>query len=118
MRKHVLIWVLVAVVHLPRTVWAADMGTAFTYQGRLEKPAGVPLPVGTCDFHFRLWDAETNGTQINNITLERLGVSVLTGGYVFVGDLDFGSDAINGTARWLEIELKCSGDNGFALLQP
>ena len=41
---------------------AADIGTAFTYQGSLEKPAGTPVN-DTCDFRFGLWDALTGGNQ-------------------------------------------------------
>ena len=49
--------------------YAADIGTAFTYQGYLEKPAGTPV-TATCAFEFSLWDAPgsgsppTGGTQI------------------------------------------------------
>ena len=38
------------------------LGTAFTYQGRLDR-TGAPY-TGSCDFLFSLFDAETEGTKI------------------------------------------------------
>ena len=38
------------------------LGTAFTYQGRLDRD-GSPF-TGTCDFQFGLWDAASEGSQI------------------------------------------------------
>jgi hypothetical protein len=42
---------------------AAPIGTAFTYQGRLEL-AGSPVS-GPCDLQFQLFDALTGGTQLD-----------------------------------------------------
>ena len=39
---------------------AAEVGTAFTYQGSLEKPPGTPV-TDACDFRFGLWDAAAGG---------------------------------------------------------
>ena len=44
--------------------YAADMGTAFTYQGFLEDGGG-PL-TDSCDFEFSLWDADAAGTEKGN----------------------------------------------------
>jgi hypothetical protein len=94
---------------------AADIGTAFTYQGNLENVDG---PVtDTCDFRFGLWDAAAGGNQQGASPQPKIGVAV-TGGVFTVPDLDFGVGAINGAARWLEIEVQCPPDVGFTLLLP
>jgi len=92
---------------------AADIGTAFTYQGFLERPAGMPVG-DTCDFRFGLWDAAAGGNQVGNSPQTMTTVAVTAG--VFTTVLDFGPAAINGAARWLEIEVQCSGDPDFILL--
>jgi hypothetical protein len=49
---------------------AADIGTAFTYQGSLEKPAGTPVGwkmAEYCDFEFTLWDDADAGAPDNQI---------------------------------------------------
>jgi len=95
---------------------AADIGTAFTYQGHLEKPAGAAV-TDTCDFRFSLWDAAAGGNQEGNSPQTVPGVTVADG--VFTTPIDFGAAAINGTARWLEIEVRCpTGVGGFSLLTP
>ena len=37
------------------TVRAANIGTAFTFQGNLESPPGTPVTGVDCDFQFGLW---------------------------------------------------------------
>ena len=88
---------------------AADIGTGFTYQGSLEKPAGTPV-TATCDFRFGLWDALTGGNQKGTSPQTAPNVGVSAG--VFTVPLDFGADAIDGTARWLEIEVRCPAGVG------
>ena len=80
---------------------AADIGTAFTYQGRLEKPAGTPV-TNTCDFRFGLWDAAAGGGLVppgapaaNPMTVSAVAVS----DGVFTATMDFGHDAIDGGVR-------------------
>jgi hypothetical protein len=77
----------------------AAMGTAFTYQGQLRK-SGAPVN-GTCNFQFSLFDALSGGAQIG-ATQTKSGVSVSNGLFT-IPDLDFGSGAFNGEARWLAI---------------
>ncbi len=98
----------------PGTVLApqAPLGTAFTYQGRLEK-AGAAVN-GTCDFRFSLWDAASGGTQVGG-TQSKTGVQV-SGGYFTVADLDFGSGIFTGEARYLQVAVKCSGDSDYVSL--
>jgi hypothetical protein len=97
----------------------AALGTAFTYQGRLDNTNG---PVnGTCDFTFELYDAAGSGEPPTGGTL--LGTDTRTGvqandGYFSV-ELDFGANAFTGDARWLEITVNCgSGDAALSPRQP
>ncbi len=90
------------------------VGTSFTYQGSLDN-AGV-LVSEHADLRFRLWDSATGGTQSGS-TLEATGVDVVQG--VFTVQLDFGGSAINGDARWLEIEVRVpAGSGAYTLLSP
>lgn len=95
---------------------AAPLGTAFRYQGYLERPAGTPVNE-TCDFRVGLWNAPLGGGQPGNPPQTTLGVSIVAGAFTMA--LDFGDGAIDGTnARWLAIEVQCPGDAGFVLLAP
>jgi len=95
------------------TVASASLSTSFTYQGELRTASG---PVsGTCHFQFSLWDALSNGAQVG-VTQPVNGVSVVHGR--FAVQLDFGSDAFGGDARWLQIAVQCGGDPGFTPLSP
>ncbi len=109
---------------LAGTVWAqaadggpgtaapqAAVGSTFTYQGRLDKNGnGV---TSTCDFQFKLYDAASGGSQVGS-TQTKSGVSVTDG--LFTTELDFGSNAFDGDARYLEIAVKCSGDGSYTTL--
>lgn len=87
-----------------------SLGTSFTYQGYLSD--GMGAVDRTCDFAFRLYDAFSDGNLLG--TVPRTGVSVQNG--YFTVDLDFGSSAFNGEARWLEIDVDCDGPS--ATLSP
>ncbi len=89
----------------------AAAGSAFTYQGRLDKNgSGV---TGTCDFQFKLYDAANGGTQVGT-TQTKSGVTISDG--LFTTELDFGDNAFNGDARYLETAVKCSGDGSYTTL--
>jgi hypothetical protein len=91
---------------------AATLGTAFTYQGRLQQ-AGGPAS-GLYDFQFSLWDANTAGAPVGALqTASAVGV---TNGLFTVG-LDFGS-VFDGNARWLEIAVRTNGGDVFTTLAP
>jgi len=92
----------------------AAMGTAFTYQGQLRK-SGAPV-TAMCNFQFSLFDAASGGAQIG-ATQTKSGVSVSNGLFT-IPDLDFGSGAFNGEARWLAIAVQCPGDSGYTALIP
>ncbi|MCH7840850.1 MAG: hypothetical protein IID38_11530 [Planctomycetes bacterium] len=99
----VLAWFGFGVGARRRGASAADMGTAFTYQGFLEDGGG---PVtATCDFEFTLWDDPTAGTEEGNSPQSAGGVDVEDG--LFTVTIDFGSGAFNGDARWLGIKVCC-----------
>ena len=105
MANHALIVLpLAALILVATSAHAADIGTAFTYQGSLEKPAGTPV-TDTCDFRFGLWDALTGGNQKGTSPQTETAVDVVGG--VFTVLLDFGANAINGEARWLGIKVCC-----------
>jgi len=92
---------------------SAALGTAITYQGKLDKN-GVPVN-GACNFTFKLYDALSAGAQIGStITINNQPVA---GGF-FTAALDFGSGAFDGQARWLEIQVQGPGDAGFTALTP
>ncbi len=94
---------------------AADIGTAFTYQGSLENGSG---PVtDTCDFQFQLYDAAAGGNLKGTNPQAKPGVAVDAGVFT-VNDLDFGASGIDGTARWLEIKVCCPSACAPTLLSP
>ncbi len=97
---------------------AVEMGTHFTYQGRLIKNGAVigdPAPV-ICDMTFALWDAFSAGNQVGMSPIGPLTISVEQG--LFNVNLSFGPDAFNGLARWLEITVQCPGDSSATILAP
>ncbi|MGC9451841.1 MAG: hypothetical protein ACP5I4_10370 [Oceanipulchritudo sp.] len=91
---------------------AAAIGTAFSYQGQLldnDEPAS-----GTYDFQFKLYDAETGGTQWGS-TVTVPGKTVENG--LFTAVLDFGYQYL-GDPRWLQIEVRASGEPSYSVLEP
>ena len=87
--------------------------TTFTYQGRLGID-GQPTE-GNHDFVFRLFDMETNGTQIgSDLPVD----SVLVSSGVFTVPLDFGDAPFNSSPRWLEIDVRESGGGMYTTLTP
>jgi len=79
---------------------AREVGTAFTYQGRLQQ-AGEPFD-GNVDLTFRLYDALSDGNQIGP-ELTAMDFDIENG--LFTIDLDFGDGAFGNDARWLEIDI-------------
>ena len=92
----------------------ANVGTAFTYQGQLKN--GGAAVNGTCDFQFGLWDALTVGAQVGT-TQTVSSVAVSNG--LFTTPIDFGTNAFNGDARWLNIATRCpAGGGSYTALNP
>ena len=85
-----------------------NMGSAFTYQGKLADSAGQPVRDGHCEVQFKLFDDATPGLPENQIGAT-LSKTVTTTAGIFTTDLDFGVSAFNtGQARWLEIAIGSS----------
>ena len=95
-------------------VSASPLGTAFTYQGRLND--GANPANGIYDIQFTLYDALTVGSVVGGpLTSSATGV---TNG-LFTVALDFGAAAFDGSARWLEIGVHINGSGGgFTTLSP
>lgn len=81
-------------------------GRAGPYLSRAVKQDGVPYS-GTVDLEFSLWDAGVGGNQIGS-TVQADNVDVVSG--LFTVSLNFGAEAFNGDARWLQVVV-----NGVAL---
>ncbi|PEN12222.1 hypothetical protein CRI94_14375 [Longibacter salinarum] len=84
---------------LPRSAQAQK--TPFTYQGYLED-GGAPAS-GIFDFRFRLYDAETNGSQLGT-TIQFDDVQVNDG--VFAVELDFGKAFFSSNPSYLEVAVR------------
>src|SRR5215831_11331521 len=92
-------------------LWAcASLGQSslFTYQGRL-LDAAQPAN-GSYDFRFILYNAATNGTVIG-LPLTNSAVYVSNG--LFATSLDFGTQAFDGSPRWLELAVRTNGNTGL-----
>jgi hypothetical protein len=93
-------------IGLPAAVYAATVGTAFTYQGNLTD-GGSPAN-GQYDFQFKLFDAASGGGQVGS-TLVKDNVEVTNG--FFSVELDFGNQ-FTGQARFLEIGVRPGASTG------
>ncbi len=99
----------------PQTAQApqAPEGSGFTYQGRL-KDGNNPAN-GSYDLQFTLYDAASGGNAAGGpITL--LNQTVTDG--LFTVQLDFGSSANQGSARWLGIAVRQAGGGTYTTLSP
>lgn len=89
---------------------AAPLGRSFTYQGQLSQ-SGTPVE-GTVTLRFSLWDAAGSGEPPSGGSMVGATQTVanvpVTGGIFSVelnGSDQFGSQAFNGEARWLQVEV-------------
>jgi len=100
---------------------ATPLGTGFTYQGRYDQD-GIP-GTGPLFLRFSLWDAEMDGAQLG--ASQRIHNVPVTDGVFSVtlnASGEFGADAFNGDARWLQIEEcpggSCESPDPFSPRQP
>jgi hypothetical protein len=91
---------------------AGPLGTAFTYQGKLNN--GSSPATGLYDFSFSAWDASSGGSAYGS-TVALPAVAVSNG--LFTVTLDFGS-IFNGTALWLDISVKTNAAASYTTLTP
>jgi hypothetical protein len=86
------------------------LGPGFTYQGRLND-GGAPAN-GNYDMIFNLYDAPTNGNVLGSFSI--FGAVPVTNG-LFTLELntygEFGPNAFNGQARWLQIGVRTNNNN-------
>lgn len=96
----------------PSSQAQTPLPTSFTYQGQLLR-SDSPI-TATCAFQFSLFDAPTSGNPIGS-TATITPVNVIQG--YFQVELDFGTAAFTGDARYLEIGVQCSDETTFTTLQ-
>ncbi len=105
---------IVAIFGLPLLANAqGSTTTTFTYQGRLLRGSDYVDNVN-CNFRFGLYGALSGGTPLGSV--QAINNVPVSDGY-FTVNLDFG-DQFNGDLRYLETEVQCPGDAGFATLTP
>jgi hypothetical protein len=122
-RIRFLIGSLIAFVAATPSLGETPLGTAFTYQGQL-KQDGTPFE-GTADFVFTLWDAAgsgnppTGGTQVGDVQ-PIIALPVIAGLFTVTLNAggEFGANAFNGNARWLDITVRNPARGGFITLAP
>ncbi len=103
------------IVLLGAPLYAAPLGSGFTYQGQLQDGL-APTAATSCDFQFSVYDALSGGAQIG-ATQTTSAVPVSSG--VFSVELnganEFGATAFDGSDRWLSITTRCpSGGGSFS----
>lgn len=113
--KHIQsIAILVTLIAAISNAHSAPLASAITYQGRLSD-AGSPAS-GSYDFQFVLYDAQAGGIPVGN-TRTNEDLSVSNG--LFTAEIDFGTNAFTGEARWLEISVRPGTNTGsFTALNP
>lgn len=88
------------------------LGTAFTYQGRLQQH-GAPAD-GVFDLGFELWDSRDAGSYLGRVDL--FDVPVRQG--AFLVELDFGYDVFADQIPWLEIQVRPAASGAYVALEP
>jgi hypothetical protein len=92
---------------------AVPLGTAFSYQGRLNE-GGDPAQ-GIFDLRFSIYDVASGGTPVT-MTVTNTAVTVSNG--LFTAVVDVGN-VFDGNARWLEIAVRPNGAaTDFTTLAP
>src|SRR5205814_3797499 len=92
---------------------AKGQTTAFSYHGRLTD--GGSAANGSFQMQFKLFDSLSGGTQIGS-TIADVPVTVNQG--TFAVRLDFGSNALSGANRWVEIAVRHNSGESYSTLSP
>ncbi len=93
---------------VPPTVRSEVLGSAFTYQGRIEQ-GGVPVD-GALDLEFALYDASEGGGVVGTLPVLE-DVAVANG--LFSVQLEFGAAAFAGDERWIEVRSRPGASTGL-----
>ena len=104
---------LALLVLIAANLVAGPLGSAFTYQGRLND-SGNPAN-GNYDLQFAVFDASSGGIQLGS-TLTNAATAVSNG--LFTVTLDFGAEVFTGASRWLAIGVRTNGGGPFVPLSP
>jgi len=96
---------LLSIVNSQLSTAYAQGTTAFTYQGQLRD--GGTNANGVYTMIFKLYDAAGGGNQIGGTITT---TPTLANG-LFTVNLDFGANAFNGSARWLDITVQSGADS-------
>jgi hypothetical protein len=91
----------------------AALGSAFTYQGYLAYDDEPVDGAAQCDAQFGLWDTGAGGAQLG--TTQTVSDIDFNHGYFTVTlneSGQFGAQAFDGQARWLEIAVRCPAGSG------
>jgi hypothetical protein len=113
-RSHLALASAAVLILLLTSTAVGQIGTGFTYQGQLND-GGVGVNATTARVLYRLWDAETGGTQIGTDYV--VHPVVITEG-IFTTIVDFGGSAFTGEGRWLEIGVDTAGGTTYTWLTP
>jgi len=105
--------ILALVAGLATHLAASPLGTAFSYQGRLN--VGTNSANGFYDLEFAVFDASAGGNQLGS-TLTNSATAVSNG--LFTVALDFGSGVFSGASRWLAVGVRTNGSSSFVALSP
>lgn len=114
----ILIFTLCLTANLTKVSEAAEMGTAFTYQGHLYDSNHVANSL--YDFQFKLYDDPNVGfgKQLGS-TVNKSEIDVIDS--YFTVELDFGGSVFDGNAVWLEIGIRPGEQNDpkiYTILNP
>lgn len=95
------------------TYSAVAQTTEFTFQGKLND-SGTPVS-SPRDLRFRLWSAETGGSQVGS---DVIVTDVAFAAGIFTVRIDFGEAAFTGEPRWIETHVSQPGTGVYITLQP
>jgi hypothetical protein len=109
--KTVIVFSFLFSITLYSAIPATPVGTAFTYQGRLDV-SGNPA-TGNYDIRFELFDVATEGNSVGE-QIWKYNIPIEDG--LFSVDVDFGTGIFNGDTRWLEFWVKTAGSSGRPLI--
>ena len=108
------LWLVAASWLLGQSAMAVDLGSAFSYQGRLDE-AGQPA-TGLFDLQFCLYE-QLAGGGVLQCAPDQPDVPVEDG--LFAVAVDFGDAAFAGQARYLELRVRAGASSGaYTTLSP